>query len=88
MNKVETLNEVNRLIVAGSAISSECWQYDLSKNEKRISIDAFVIDEEKYPLIIPEIEDALTENQLIWSNLDELDEINDPENTDLHLSMK
>ena len=46
--------------------------------------ECFVIDKEEFPLIVPEIEDALTENELIWSNLDEFDEINDPENTDLH----
>ena len=64
MNKVEILNEVNRLIVTG--------------------LRKAVIDEEEYPVIVPEIEDALTENELIWSNLDDFDEINDPENIDLH----
>ena len=45
-------------------------QDDLSKNEEGDSIDEFVIYEEEYSVIVPEIEDALTGNELIWSNVD------------------
>ena len=87
-NTHTTLSLSNRFFanhdISTPITSSECWQFDLSKNEEEVSIDEFVIDEEEYSVIVPEIEDALTEIELIWSNLDEFDEINDPDNTNLH----
>lgn len=81
MNKVEIPNTQTTFSLSNRFFAN---QDDLSKNEDGDSLDEFVIYEEEYSVIVPELEDALTGNELIWINVDDFDEINDPENTDLH----
>ena len=73
MIKVDILNEANRLIVAG--LRNPAIDVSVHLPLCKRGTECLAIDKEEFPVIVPEIEAALTGNELIWSNLDEFNEI-------------